>query len=77
MLSEQEIVTADDPRIVHRTRGYYALVLAAELFYVFSPPLGEPARTTYRWTFGFRSKSAAVHEARRIARAAHLRGSVK
>jgi len=76
MLSEREIITADDPRIVYRTRNCYALVLAAELFYVFAPPLGEPARTKYRWTFGFRSKSTAVREARRVAQAARLRGSL-
>jgi hypothetical protein len=73
MISEQEIITVDDPRIVHRTRKHYALVLAAELFYVFVPPLGEPTKTRYHWTFGFRSRSAAVREARRVAKASRAR----
>lgn len=69
MLSELESITADDPRIVHRTRHNRSLVLLSDkLFYVFSPPLFKPFTGQYRWTFGFKSKFAAVSEARRLAR---------
>jgi len=61
MLAEDADIKIDDARIIHRTRGRFTFVLSTDdLFYVFvRDPTGR-----YGWTYGYKSKTTAVHRAR-------------